>query len=86
MKYYCDECKIVLDEDNLDEVSDPRPGAYGAPCSETFYVCPCCGNIPGEYDYQDKTCGDCALHNTDACCFGGQSPKAKVCGDFVEVE
>ena len=59
MKYYCENCGSVLDEDNLAEYSEGRPGAYGAPCSEIFYVCPCCGNIPGEYNYQDKTCADC---------------------------
>ena len=83
MKYYCDECKTVLDENDLEEVSEPRSGAFGAPCSEIFYVCPCCGSIPGEYDYQDKTCKECVLYRTDACCYGGENPNGKVCGDYL---
>ena len=46
MKYYCENCGSVLDEDDLEEYSEARPGAYGAPCEETFWVCPECGNIP----------------------------------------
>lgn len=84
MKYYCDECKTVLDENDLDEVSEGRPGAFGAPCEETFYVCPECGNIPAEYNYQDKSCSDCVNNGTDACPYGGEY--IKVCGDFLEEE
>lgn len=83
MKYYCENCGIVLDEDNLKEYSEGRPGAYGAPCSETFYVCPECGHIPGEYNNQDKTCKECVLYRTDACCYGGENPNGKVCGDYL---
>ena len=84
-KYYCENCKMVIEPDELEEVDDPRPGAYGQPCWETFYVCPCCGEIPTVYEYQDKTCADCILFGTDACSYGGEKD-GEVCGDFTEEE
>ena len=84
MKYYCENCGSVLDEDDLVEYSEGRPGAYGAPCEETFWVCPECGHVPAEYEYQDKTCCDCIHKETDACPYGGEY--IKVCGDFLEDE
>jgi len=87
MKYYCENCGSVLDEDDLEEYSEGRPGAYGAPCEETFWVCPECGHIPAEYDYQDKTCGNCIIHGTDACPYGfDRSADEKICSDFMEDE
>jgi len=85
-KFYCDNCKLVLEPDDLEEVEDPRPGAYGQPCCETFYVCPECGDIPSVYDYQDKTCKDCELCGTEECPYGEERKDGKVCGDFVEEE
>ena len=83
-KYWCDNCKIVLDEDELEKYDEPRPAAYGQPCWETFWVCPCCHDIPTEYDYQDKTCEDCTFYGEEECPYGWEGAREKVCGDFEE--
>ena len=86
MKYWCENCKSVLDEDELEKIEEPRPWAYGQPCWEEFWVCPCCNDIPSEYDYQDKTCIDCELFGSEECPYGEEGKKGKVCGDFTEGE
>ena len=53
MKYYCNNCHLVLDEDDLIKIEDPRPGAYGQPCWETFWVCPRCECVPEIYDEEE---------------------------------
>ena len=80
MKYYCENCNSVIDEDDLKEYEEPSE-AWGHTVYEPWWVCPNCGHVPVEYDHQDKTCEDCVLCGTDACTYGEK--QKKVCGDFI---
>lgn len=80
-KCFCNECKSVLDEDDLVKYEEPSE-AWGHTVYEDWWVCPNCGHVPVEYDYQDKTCTDCSLVGTDECPWGGE--RKTVCGDFLE--
>ena len=83
MKYWCENCKSVLDEDDLELYQEPSE-AWGHTVYEDWWLCPNCGEVPVEYDNQDKTCIDCNLFGTDKCPYGEEGRSDKVCGDFEE--
>ena len=85
MKYWCENCKSVLDEDDLELYREPSE-AWGHTVYEDWWLCPNCGEVPVEYDNQDKTCIDCNLFGTDKCPYGEEGRSDKVCEDFLDEE
>lgn len=54
MKAYKCQCGCIFDEPR--RVSEPRGEFWGAPCSETMYYCPSCGDdCFDEVDVDDDT-------------------------------
>lgn len=85
MKYWCEECKCVLDEDDLELYQEPSE-AWGHTVYEDWWLCPHCHSVPTEYDNQDKTCEDCVFYGEEECPYGWEGARGKVCGDFEEGE
>ena len=83
MKYWCSECKSVLDEDELEKYQEPSE-AWGHTVYEDWWLCPHCHGVPVEYDNQDKTCEDCAFYEDAECPYGWEGKRGKICGDFEE--
>lgn len=50
--FYCPGCKIFIPEDSVDEF-EQFSEAWGRPVSETWLVCPCCGE-PVEEREEDE--------------------------------
>ena len=80
MKYWCEHCKSVLDEDDLELYQEPSE-AWGHTVYEDWWVCPNCGHVVVEYEHQDKECEDCVLFEQEECPWGGHFDH--ICGDFV---
>lgn len=80
MKNWCENCKCVIDDDDLEIYEEPSE-YFGRPVFEKFWVCPNCGEIPAEYNHQDKECEDCVFFEQEECPWGGHFDH--VCGDFV---
>lgn len=83
MKWYCEECKCVLDDEDLEKYEEPSE-AWGHTVYEEFWVCPNCGGNVVEYDNQDKTCEECVFYEMEECPWFGGS-RETICGDFEEV-
>lgn len=49
MLYYCEECKMIIREEDLDHQEEYQGEAWGHDVSRDIWVCPCCGEIPEEY-------------------------------------
>jgi hypothetical protein len=47
--YYCEECKMVIREEDLDEQEYFLGEAWGRPIYDKEFHCPCCGEVPVEY-------------------------------------
>lgn len=84
MKYWCENCKEVIEEDDLSYYGEPSE-YFGRPVEEPFWVCPNCGDIPVEYDHQDKECEDCVFFEMEECPWYGYS-RETICGSFVGVD
>ena len=84
MKYWCENCKSVIDEDDLELYQEPSE-AWGHKVYEDWWLCPNCGEQPVEYDNQDKTCEDCTFYGEEECPYGFEGARESVCGDFEEV-
>ena len=84
MKYWCENCKEVIDEKDLESYEEPSE-AWGRIVYEKFWTCPNCGDVPVEYDNQDKTCEDCVLYRSEQCTYyGGRfDEKNNICTDFI---
>lgn len=83
MKYWCNDCKCVLDEDELEKYEEPSE-YFGRPVYETWWVCPHCGDVPAEYDNQDKACEDCVFFEQEECPYFGYA-RETTCSSFEEV-
>lgn len=83
MKYWCENCKSVLDEDDLELYQEPSE-AWGHTVYEDWWLCPHCHEQPVEYDNQDRTCEECVHFGKEECCYGECRKDGKVCGDFEE--
>lgn len=80
MKYWCENCKSVIDEDNLKKHQEPSE-AWGHTVYEDWWLCPNCGEVPVEYDNQDKECEDCVFFEMEECPYGGHC--GQICSDFI---
>lgn len=47
--YYCEDCKMVIREEDLDKVRYEIGNPWGHDAYETEFRCPCCGEVPVEY-------------------------------------
>ena len=83
MKYWCNGCKSIIDEEDLEKYEEPSE-AWGHTVYEESWLCPNCGGVPEEYEYQDKTCEDCTFYGEEECPYGWEGWRDKVCGDFSE--
>lgn len=49
MSYYCAECKLVINDEDVD-IEENNVGVYmGRPAIETYPICPKCGEPVEEY-------------------------------------
>lgn len=80
-KYYCPECKMVLEEDDLVKYQEPSE-AWGHTVYEDWWVCPNCGEVPVDYDNQDKTCEDCVFYEMEECKYNGHA-RETICDEFI---
>lgn len=83
MKYWCKGCKSIIDEEDLEKYEEPSE-AWGHTVYEESWICSKCGEVPEEYEYQDKTCEDCVFYHEEECPYGWEGWRDKVCGDFSE--
>lgn len=47
--YYCEECGMIIREEDLDEQEYFVGEAWGRPIYDKELQCPCCGEVPVEY-------------------------------------
>lgn len=49
MTYYCEECEMVIRDEDVEEESYYIGEAWGRPIYDNMLVCPKCGEPVGEY-------------------------------------
>ena len=54
MNYYCNECKLIISEEDVDYEDNNLGEYHGQPAIETYPICPKCGE-PVEEFYGDTT-------------------------------
>ena len=49
MTYYCDECEMVIREEDVENKEDFLAEAWGRPIYENYLACPVCGEPVREF-------------------------------------
>ena len=49
MDYYCNDCKMVIREEDVDTEENYVGEYMGQPAYETYLICPCCGESVDEF-------------------------------------
>lgn len=65
--YFCEDCKLIIEDEDADIEENDVGFAYGRPAIETYPICPNCGEPVSEYHGEEGK----KYYSRLACAFGG---------------